>query len=278
MPDSLTDEGFHPRDESGSSGTVLADTPRAVVDIQRLTKSFTRNDQTLQVLSDISMSLAPGQSGSIIGPSGCGKSTLLRILAGLELYDSGHVAIMGTAVGKPRQDVGFMFQGLALIPWRTVLQNIRLPGELLGMDRATVSERLPKCIDLVGLTGFEQYHLREISGGMRQRVALARMLMADAKLLLLDEPFSSLDELTRESIDLLFMDVCLRAQTVFLMVTHNIFEAVLMSDKVFVMSPAPARILDVVDVTLQSPRTKQAMDDPHFMDSVRKVRRILEMA
>lgn len=251
----------------GDSGAVIA--------TRDLRKSFIRSDQSLLVLSAVTMALGAGESASLIGPSGCGKSTMLRILAGLEPYDNGEVSVLGDPVGAPRHDVGFMFQSLALLPWRTVRQNIQLPAELLNMPKETVEERLPRCIDLVGLNGFESYHLREISGGMRQRVALARMLMADAKLLLLDEPFSSLDEFTRETIDFLFMEVCAKAGTSFLMVTHSIFEAVLMSDRVFVMSASPARILDVVDVPLPRPRPKDVMNGQDFNDAVIKVRRAL---
>ncbi len=169
-----------------------------------------------------------------------------------------------------------MFQGLALLPWRNVLQNILLPAELVGMDKELASDRARVCIDMVGLTGFEKYHLREISGGMRQRVALARMLMTEARLLLLDEPFSSLDELTREVIDIVFMDVCLKAGSSYLMVTHSIYEAVLMSDKVFVMSRAPAQVIGAVDVALPKPRTRETVSDPEFVNAANEVRKILE--
>ena len=258
------------------AGLALSGELSPALKVRQVSKRFARNEQVLHVLDDLTMELHRGQFAAIIGPSGCGKSTLLKILAGLTPYDSGHAHVMGTPVQSPRPEVGFMFQGLALLPWRTVLQNVLLPAELIGMDKKGASGRARKCIDLVGLNGFEKFHLREISGGMRQRVALARMLMLDAQLLLLDEPFSSLDEITRETIDLAVMEICLKAHTSYLMVTHSIYEAVLMSDKVFVMSPAPARITGVVGVPLPKPRTTAVTRAPEFIDAASEVRKILE--
>lgn len=251
----------------------LAD--RAAIGIEGLHKGFLRQGHFSEVISDLTLTLHRGESGSLIGPSGCGKSTLLRIIAGLERYQQGEVTVHGRAVTGARRDVGFMFQGLALLPWRSVSQNVRLPGELLGMSRNEIAQRAERCLSLVGLTGYEKYPLRQISGGMRQRVALARLLMTDTKLLLLDEPFSSLDEFTRETIDVLFMDVAAKTETDYLMVTHSIPEAVLMSDKIFVLSPPPARLLATIDVPLPRPRTKEIQDDAVFHEVTREVRDVL---
>ncbi len=259
-----------------AGGLALNSEPPPALEMQQVSKTFVRNEKTVPVLAVLTMTIHPEEFASIIGPSGCGKSTLLKILAGLTPYDSGQVRVMGTPVESPSPEVGFMFQGLALLPWRNVLQNVLLPAELVRMDKSRASARARACIDLVGLKGFERFHLREISGGMRQRVALARMLMMDAHLLLLDEPFSSLDELTRETIDLAFMDICLKAHTAYLMVTHSIYEAVLMSDKIFVMSPAPASITGVVEVSLAKPRTREVTRAAEFMHAANEVRKILE--
>jgi NitT/TauT family transport system ATP-binding protein len=261
---------------TATGGLVFKAGPSPVLEARQVGKRFVRDGKTLHVLAGLTMALRPGEFAAIIGPSGCGKSTLLKILAGLTPYDSGQVRVMGALVDSPRPEVGFMFQGLALLSWRNVLQNVLLPAELVGMDKGVASARARRCIDLVGLKGFEKFHLREISGGMRQRVALARMLMMDARLLLLDEPFSSLDELTRETIDLAVMDICLKAQTSYLMVTHSIYEAVLMSDKVFVMCPAPATISGVVEVCLAKPRTREVTRAAEFMAAANEVREILE--
>lgn len=238
-------------------------------------KHFVKDGAINHVLSGVSVSIPAGEFASIIGPSGCGKSTFLKILAGLEPFDSGGVRVLGRDPGSGRFDIGFVFQHLALLPWRTVLENVLLPAEFARLSKAESHERARRCLDMVGLTGYERYHLREISGGMRQRVALARVLMTEAKLLLLDEPFSALDELTRESIDMLFMNVCTEAGAATILVTHSVHEAVLMSDRVFVMSPRPARIVEEVVVPLPRPRHSGVMASGTFTETVHKVRAAL---
>jgi len=238
-------------------------------------KHFVKEGLRNHVLNDISISLRLGEFASLIGPSGCGKSTLLKILAGLVPFDSGQIQVFGEEVKQPRRDVGFMFQHLALLPWRNVLQNVLLPAELNGHDRKDAKGRALHSIEMVGLAGYEGYHLNEISGGMQQRVALARVLMANAKLLLLDEPFSALDELTRENIDMLFMDVCVRTKTAALLVTHSVYEAALMSDTVFVMSQRPARIVDTVRIDIPRPRGKDVMTVPTYLEAVARIRESL---
>jgi NitT/TauT family transport system ATP-binding protein len=235
-------------------------------------KFFVKDGKSNHVLDDVSLTVEPGEFTAIIGPSGCGKSTLLKILAGLEAADSGSIALFGRAPGSGRFDLGFVFQHLALLPWRTVLRNVILPAEFAGLGGEEVQDRARHCLDVVGLAGYENYRLREISGGMRQRVALARVLMTDARLLLMDEPFSALDELTRESIDMLFMAVCADTGAAVLMVTHSVDEAVLMADRVFVMSSRPAQIVDVVPVEIGRPRTRKVTTGRTFVDTVERVR------
>jgi NitT/TauT family transport system ATP-binding protein len=235
-------------------------------------KYFTKDGQLNHVLADVSLRLRQGEFAAIIGPSGCGKSTLLKTLAGLEPIQSGSISVFGSAPGSGRFDVGFVFQHLALLPWRTVIRNVLLPAEFSGLGKDEAVEKARYCLDVVGLAGYEEYRLREISGGMQQRVALARVLMTEAKLLFLDEPFSALDELTRETIDMLFMDVCAQVGTAVLMVTHSVDEAVLMSDRVFVMSPRPARIVDEVEVDLERPRGRKVATTTTFVETVRRVR------
>jgi NitT/TauT family transport system ATP-binding protein len=240
-----------------------------------ITKRYRKDDHTATVLAGIDLSLAPGEFAALIGPSGCGKSTILKIVSGLIGFDDGSLSVMGQPARGPRSDVAFMFQGLALLPWRTVLQNVLLPAELARRAVPNATERARACLAMVGLEGFERYRPREISGGMQQRVALARVLMAEAKLLLLDEPLSALDELTRESMDLLFTGICEEAGLAGLMVTHSVTEAVLMSDRVAVMSRAPATIVSTIDVPLPRPRTPSTLDTPEFVDIVRQVRKAL---
>jgi NitT/TauT family transport system ATP-binding protein len=242
------------------------------VEATGLNKFFAKDGRFNHVLHDVSLTLEPGEFAAIIGPSGCGKSTLLKTLAGLEPIDSGSISLFGRAPGSGRFDLGFVFQHLALLPWRTVLRNVLLPAEFAGVRKDRALQHALHCLEVVGLAGYEQYRLREISGGMQQRVALARVLMTDAKLLLLDEPFSALDELTRESIDMLFMKVCSETGAAVLMVTHSVDEAVLMSDRVFVMSPTPAKIVDEVPVEVERPRQRKVMTERAFVDTVRRVR------
>jgi NitT/TauT family transport system ATP-binding protein len=246
------------------------------VDAQHLSKRFEKENQSNAVLSDITLSIPDGEFVSVIGPSGCGKSTMLKILAGLSPYDSGAVTVLGRRPGGSWRDVGFVFQHLALLPWRSVLGNVLLPAELAGVGRSEAMDRARASLDMVGLTGFERYHLREISGGMRQRVALARVLMSDARLLLLDEPFSALDEITREVVDLLFMDICVKTGAAAILVTHSLYEAVLMSDRVIVLSSRPAAIVGEVLVDSARPRARTFMEDGAFIQAAARVRELLE--
>jgi NitT/TauT family transport system ATP-binding protein len=235
-------------------------------------KYFVKDGNLNHVLDNISVNLRQGELASLIGPSGCGKSTFLKILAGLESYEFGSVDVLGRQPGSGRFDIGFVFQGLALLPWRTVLDNVLLPAEFLKMKKADALREAKRYLSIVGLEGYENYYLREVSGGMRQRVALARVLMAEAKLLLLDEPFSALDEFTRESINMLFMNVCAETRAAALLVTHSIQEAVLMSDRVFVMSARPARVVDEVVIPIARPRSRHVMVEETFVDAVRRIR------
>jgi NitT/TauT family transport system ATP-binding protein len=196
-------------------------------------------------------------------------------LAGLTPFDDGMVKVSGVDVTGPRRDVGFMFQHLALLPWRSVLDNVMLPAEITRERRSGARDRAMQCLQMVGLDGFEKYYLREISGGMQQRVALSRMLMSESKLLLLDEPFSALDELTRENVNKLFMDVCWKTGATSLLVTHSIYEAVFMSDRVAVMPARPGDGLVLIDIPFERPRGSDVMREPEFGESVFRVREAL---
>ena len=250
-------------------------TDNRAVHVDGLRKSFTRGGATKEVLRDVSLGISNSEFVAVIGLSGCGKSTLLKILAGLTPFDDGVVRISGMDVTGPRRDVGFMFQHLALLPWRTVLGNVMLPAEISGESRDGTRDRALRCLEMVGLQGFEKYYLREISGGMQQRVALSRMLMSESRLLLLDEPFSALDELTRENVNTLFMDVCSTTGATALLVTHSIYEAVFMSDRVIVMPPQPGGELSFIDIPFARPRDPDVMRDPRFGEAVFQVREAL---
>jgi NitT/TauT family transport system ATP-binding protein len=247
------------------------------VDVRGLRKAYVRDGRASEVIRDLDLQVDDGELVSVIGLSGCGKSTLLRVLAGLTPYQEGDVLVAGTQVNGPRRDVGFVFQHLALLPWRTVLGNVLLPAQLNKQRRSSSRERAEECISMVGLAGFEDYYPREISGGMQQRVALARVLMTDAKLLLLDEPFGALDELTREGVNALFLDVCTKAGVTTLLVTHSIAEAVWMSDRVLVMPSSAGDAARSIDVLVPRPRTPKVHRTAAFGSAVDEVRTALGM-
>lgn len=240
-----------------------------------LGKSYSKRGTAVEVIRDLDFEVGPGEFVSIIGLSGCGKSTLLKVLAGLTPYQTGTVEVLGQRVNGPRRDVGFVFQHLALLPWRRVLGNVMLPAELSNISRSAALERAHKYISMVGLEGYESYHIREISGGMQQRVALARVLMTDSPLLMLDEPFGALDELTRESVSALFLDVCEQSGAATMLVTHSIQEAVLMGDRILVMPQTPDHPPKWIAVDLPRPRSVSMVTDETFLATVTKVRRAL---
>jgi NitT/TauT family transport system ATP-binding protein len=219
-------------------------------------------------LDDVDLSARPGEFVSIVGPSGCGKSTMLRLIAGLIPLTSGEIIVNGRAVSEPRQDVALMFQRPTLLPWQTALQNVLLPPKL-GKNLDQGAERQAyELLDLVGLSGFEHTYPRHLSGGMQQRVALARLLMVGVDVLLLDEPFAAVDQLTRERLNLELLRVHERLSATALLVTHNIQEATLLADRVIVMTPRPGRIADVIDVPLPRPRAPEMLAEPEFQELV----------
>jgi NitT/TauT family transport system ATP-binding protein len=227
----------------------------------------------------VNLVLRHGSFTSVIGPSGCGKSTLLKIMTGLFPASSGEILLLGSPVTKPRQDIGIMFQQPTLLAWRTSLENVLLPIEIKSGTKAAEAKTddAMKLLELVGLKGFEQAYPFELSGGMAQRVAICRMLVTSPVVLLLDEPFGALDELTREYMNLELQRICRESDATAFMVTHAIPEAVFMGDQVLVMSARPGRIAEVVDVDLPRPRTLDMMVDPKFAALVRHVRSLLDM-
>lgn len=241
----------------------------------------------VQALLDFTLHAPPGRFVAIVGPSGCGKSTLLRILAGLIRPSAGQVWLDGQPITQPSSRIGMMFQDAALLPWRTVVQNIHLPLELggrtargAGRGAFAFSTREPRSqisdlIQLVGLTGFEDAYPRELSGGMAQRVALARALVTQPPVLLLDEPFGALDALTRESLTASVEGILHHTGTTAVMVTHSITEAVFLADQVIVSSSRPGRVVGTVQVTLPRPRAWAMESQPEFGRYVGLVRSML---
>ncbi len=233
------------------------------------------DDHPVWALQDVHLHAAPGEFVTIVGPSGCGKSTLLRILAGLVRPTHGQVFFDGAHLDGPRQDVGIVFQYANLMPWRTVLANVRLPLDILGVPRKEGDARAREMLALVGLQGFEKAYPRQLSGGMQQRVALARALVRSPRLLLLDEPFGALDALTRERMNLELLRIWAHHRQTAVMVTHSIQEAVFISDRVLVMTPRPGRIAGEVHVTLPRPRTLEMMAWAEFGRLAQEVRSLI---
>jgi NitT/TauT family transport system ATP-binding protein len=248
---------------------------RPVVEVSRVTKTFAQGNVT--ALQQIDLALTAGEFVSLIGPSGCGKSTLLRVIGDLVEPTSGTVTINGKPARQARvdRDYGIVFQDAVLFDWRTVAKNIALPLEMLGWDRAKRRERVEQMLALVELTGFEDHHPWQLSGGMQQRVSIARALSFEPALLLMDEPFGALDEMTRERLNLELLSIWQQLRSTVVFVTHSISEAVFLSTKVVVMSPRPGRIAGTVAIDLPYPRTVETREDPRFFALVTDVRELL---
>ncbi|MEX0817048.1 MAG: ABC transporter ATP-binding protein [Gaiellales bacterium] len=248
---------------------------QAVVSLSGVSKRFATGG--LEALRAIDLEVQPGEFISLIGPSGCGKSTLLRVVGDLVPATEGRVVVNGKPAHQARldRDYGMVFQDAVLYDWRTVAKNISLPLELLGWDRKRRAERVRELIELVELGGFEEHHPWELSGGMQQRVAIARALSFRPPLLLMDEPFGALDEMTRERMNMELLRIWQQSGGTILFVTHSIAEAVFLSTRVAVMSPRPGQIVGVVDIDLPQPRTADTREHPHFFELVTEVRELL---
>jgi NitT/TauT family transport system ATP-binding protein len=246
-----------------------------VVSASGVTKTFPRGNVT--ALQDIDLELTHGEFVSLIGPSGCGKSTLLRVIGDLIEPTAGTVTVNGKPARQARidRDYGIVFQDAVLFDWRTVAKNIALPLEMLGWDRDRRKQRVDEMIDLVDLGSFGEHHPWQLSGGMQQRVSIARALSFDPALLLMDEPFGALDEMTRERLNMELLRIWEKARSTVVFVTHSIAEAVFLSTRVVVMSARPGRVADVIDVDLQQPRTAATREDPRYFELITAVRETL---
>ena len=245
--------------------------------VSDLEKTYTTKGRTLvKALGGISVEVGHGEFVTIVGQSGCGKTTLLKILAGLLARSAGSVMLRGEPVNGPRRDIGIVFQDPVLLPWRTVLDNVMLPIEVLHLDRAQFRTRAMQLIHLVGLETFEDKYPHELSGGMRQRVALARALVHDPSLLLMDEPFGALDAMTREFMNLELLRIWQEARKTVVFITHSIPEAVFLADRVIVMSARPGRITEIVKVDLPRPRDLDMMASDDFGVYTRKIRHLFD--
>jgi len=257
------------------AGASRPEAAAAIVEVRNLSKVFHLADRDVVALESVDVTIREREFVSFVGRSGCGKSTLLNIIAGLLEPSSGTVAIAGQPVVEPSKLVGFMFQAPVLLPWRTVESNVLLPAEVMGLDVASVREKARSVLATVGLGDFLSAYPKQLSGGMQQRVALARVLTYEPKLLLMDEPFGALDEFTREAMNLELLRLAESAGITVIFVTHNISEAVFMSDRVVVMTPRPGKVAGVVDIPLPRPREIAVMQDRAFTDLIFDIRNIL---
>jgi NitT/TauT family transport system ATP-binding protein len=247
--------------------------------IDHLTKQYyvERDGRQNLALSDVSLSVADGEFMAIVGPSGCGKTTLLNIVAGLLPYDRGSVSIDGARVKGPGVDRAVVFQQASLLPWRTITGNVRYGMELhQRFDQATMQARTEHFIRLVGLTGFERHYPSELSGGMQQRVNLARALATDPVVLLMDEPFAALDAQTREHMQAELLKIWAEARTTVLFITHQINEAVFLADRVAILSGRPGHVKDVFTIPFGRPRSLDIKRDPRFLAIEDAIWRLVE--
>jgi NitT/TauT family transport system ATP-binding protein len=255
---------------------------RPDIRISGLSKIFGSGETAVAAITNANLDIRHGEFISLLGPSGCGKTTLLRIIAGLEVPSAGSVEVRGRSVwsGAARsteatRPVSMMFQDARLFPWFTVAENVALPLRIAGVERAKRQARAHEICRTVGLGGFENHRPTALSGGMRQRASLARALVTDPEVLLLDEPFGALDAMTRDALNVELMEVCARAKVTTILVTHSITEAAFLSDSVVVLAPRPARITNIVEIPFERPRDLDLQRRVEFQDMVGHLRHLL---
>jgi NitT/TauT family transport system ATP-binding protein len=244
--------------------TAPAPANDAILTAEHINVRFETAEGAVVAVDDVSFDVRPGEFLSVIGPSGCGKSTLFNVIGGLLKHTSGAVNVAGETIDGPHQSIGMVFQEESTFPWRSVTDNVAFPLELIGMPKAQRLERARHFIALVGLNGFENRYPNELSGGMRQRVSLARTLASEPKILLMDEPFAALDEQTRLLLGDKVLQIQQELKQTTLLITHNITEAVQMSDRILVMTYRPGKVKRIVDINLPRPRTSEIVGSEAF--------------
>jgi NitT/TauT family transport system ATP-binding protein len=249
------------RIDAGASKSASAD---AILVVDDIVKRFETPDGVLTALDHVSLGVAPGEFVGVIGPSGCGKSTLFNVIGGLLDGYEGTVKVAGERVRGPHASIGMIFQEESTFPWRNVIDNVAFPLEIAGRPKAERYERARHFVKLVGLDGFERRYPAELSGGMRQRVSMARTLAAEPKILLMDEPFASLDEQTRLLLGDKVLQIQQHLKQTTLLITHNITEAVQLSDRILVMTYRPGKVKRIVDIKLPRPRSSEIVSSEAF--------------
>lgn len=248
------------------------DTNRKIkLSVRNLTRTYEETNEPVEALRDVNLEVAESEFVMIVGPSGCGKTTLINIIGGLDHATRGEVLLDGRAVSGSGADRGMVFQGYSLFPWLTVRKNVEFGLKMKGVSKAERARQSQKYIELVGLTGFEDALPRQLSGGMKQRVAIARTLANEPEVLLMDEPFGALDAQTRVVMQELLADISRRTGTTILFITHDIDEAVLLGDRIYVMSRRPGTIRDVLTVNIPGERSHNSLVLPEFLDTKKKI-------
>ena len=235
-----------------------------ILKVEGVAKTFDSAGGSVEALTETSIEVRQGEFVAVIGPSGCGKSTLFNIIGGLESTDRGRVLVAGKPIAGSHRDIGMVFQEESTFPWRTVIENVAFPLEVAGMAKREREEKAMRFVRIVGLDGFERRYPAELSGGMRQRTALARTLCAEPRILLMDEPFAALDEQTRMLLGEKLIEICQSLNQTTLFITHNLSEAVQLSDRVLVMSFRPGRIKRTVEIALPRPRSTSVIASESF--------------
>ena len=249
-----------------------------IISLNNVRKLYRKRGQEFLAVSDVTIDVEPGELVALVGPSGCGKTTVLKILAGLHGYDGGTVRVGSADQGIDlSRDIGMVFQQALLLKWRTILDNVLLPAEILGMNMAAARERARALLNMVGLAGFERAYPYELSGGMQQRASIARALIHDPKVILMDEPFGALDALTRERMNAELLRIWEESGKTILFVTHSIQEAVFLGSRVAVMTAGPARMAANIPITLPYPRTLEMKTVPEFGSFTRQIYALLGM-
>lgn len=249
---------------------------KIIYKVEDIAKTFESEKGSIDALSDVSFKVMEGETVVIVGPSGCGKTTLLRIFAHLIKPTKGKIISQhGISPNSVNSEFGFVFQEPTLMPWRTVIENIILPLEIIGRDKNEIRERAEKLLNLLGLSNFREYYPDELSGGMSQRVAIARALISDPAVLLMDEPFSALDEIMRQKLDFELLNLKRKTNKTIIFVTHSISEAVILADKIIILGLNPNTVVGSRVVNLPE-RTPRLLTDPLFFENVAETRKILE--
>jgi NitT/TauT family transport system ATP-binding protein len=258
----------------GSDVDKAAAAPALAIDVRGVSLTFHTSDGEVQALSNVDLEVGSGDFVSFIGPSGCGKTTLLRVIADLQQPSAGSILINSVTPEQARlqRHYGYIFQAPALYPWRTIERNVALPLEIMGFDAAERGERVARYLKLVNLSGFERKFPWQLSGGMQQRVSIARALSFDPALLLMDEPFGALDEIVRDHLNEQLLRLWDQTRKTVVFVTHSIPEAVFLSTKIVVMSPRPGRIIDIIPCDFPRERTLEIRETPEFMKIAQRVR------